>query len=158
MRAVAAALALAAMLSPLRADAAGASPAASLQRAELTPESACASIRKALDGLARAERDQAFALSLAAKGGSSTLVETRLSALLDRSNQLRSTLRLARQSRVARDPRVEQCITTGFGALAEAESLTTDVEKMLYEPNVPRARPGSPLTSGARPAVPAPQP
>ncbi len=151
--AVSAALAMAAMFAPASLDAAGVSAAPSPAPAEITAESACASIQQSLDELARAERDQAFSLSLASGGGPSTLVETKLSALLDRTNRLRSALRAARQSRVGRDPRVDQCIAMGFGALGDAERLTTDVEEMLYQPNASRARPGSPVTPGA----PAPQ-
>ena len=47
-------------------------------------ESACNSIKTALHALAAAEHDEAFALDLAAEGGSSVIVEARLSAVLDR--------------------------------------------------------------------------
>src|SRR6267142_2465230 len=71
--------------------------------------SACNSIKAALHALAVAEHDEALALDLAAEGGSSVIVEARLSSVLDRAQDLRTVLRHVRQSAVARDPMVDQC-------------------------------------------------
>jgi hypothetical protein len=115
------------------ASAAGESPAMTAAPAEETPEAACAQIRGALSDLARAERDEAFALDLASKPGSSTAgIETRLATLLDRTNRLREALRNIRRHASAHDPRVEQCSAMGYKALVEAEKLTSTVEEVLH--------------------------
>jgi len=99
---------------------------------ELTADSACGEIRAALNDLAKAERAQALALDLVSAEGAGVIVETRLSELLQRSNDLRVTLRRVRQSPVGGDQYVSQCITIGFRALVEAEKLSTDVEEVMY--------------------------
>ena len=118
-------------------------------------ESACNSIKGALHALAIAEHDEALALDLAAEGGSSVIVEARLSAVLDRAQDLRAVLRHVRQSAVARDPMVDQCTRMGFRALVTSEKLSSDVETVLSRsPNsiaeAPALRPGR--------NAPAPQP
>jgi hypothetical protein len=94
-------------------------------------ESACNSIKAALHALAVAEHDEALALDLAAEGGSSVIVEARLSGVLDRAQDLRAVLRHVRQSAVARDPMVDQCTRMGFRALVTSEKLSSDVETVL---------------------------
>ncbi len=74
-----------------------------------------------------------MALDLAAGGGNSTaIVMARLATLLDRTNDLRVTLRRVRQSAVARDPMVDQCTRMGFRALVISEKLSSDVESVLF--------------------------
>jgi hypothetical protein len=99
--------------------------------ADENSESACNSIKTALHALAAAEHDEAFALDLAAEGGSSVIVEARLSGVLDRAQDLRAVLRHVRQSAVARDPMVDQCTKMGFRALVTSEKLSSDVETVL---------------------------
>jgi hypothetical protein len=99
--------------------------------ADENSESACNSIKAALHALAVAEHDEAFALDLAAEGGSSVIVEARLSGVLDRAQDLRAVLRRVRQSAVARDPMVDQCTRMGFRALVTSEKLSSDVETVL---------------------------
>jgi hypothetical protein len=137
-----------------RADDALPEAGAMPQESQLTPETACAAIHRALTQLAKAERDQAFALDLDAGGGATTMVEARLATVLDRTNTLRAALRVVRQSTVARDPRSEQCMRMGFHALVQAEKLTTNVEEVLYGPNLSRAGPHAPLRSDAAPPAP----
>jgi hypothetical protein len=125
----------------------------------MTSESACTAIRAALHDLAEAERNQAFALDLESggHGRATAMVEAALSGVLDRTDTLRAALRSVRQSAVARDPGVEQCMEMGFRSLVEAESLTTSVEQVLYGPNLSRQAP--PLRSDAgQPAPPVPKP
>ena len=122
-------------------------------------ESACNSIKTALHALAAAEHDEALALDLAAEGGSSVIVEARLSGVLDRAQDLRAVLRHVRQSAVARDPMVDQCTRMGFRALVTSEKLSSDVETVLSrspgsiaEAPVPRAgrlAPAPPRAGGA---------
>jgi hypothetical protein len=99
--------------------------------ADESTESACNSIKAALHALAAAEHDEALALDLAAEGGSSVIVEARLSGVLDRAQDLRAVLRHVRQSAVARDPMVDQCTRMGFRALVTSEKLSSDVETVL---------------------------
>jgi len=99
--------------------------------ADESSESACTSIKAALHALAAAEHDEALALDLAAEGGSSVIVEARLSGVLDRAQDLRAVLRHVRQSAVARDPMVDQCTRMGFRALVTSEKLSSDVETVL---------------------------
>ena len=118
-------------------------------------ESACNSIKTALHALAAAEHDEALALDLAAEGGSSVIVEARLSGVLDRAQDLRAVLRHVRQSAVARDPMVDQCTRMGFRALVTSEKLSSDVETVLSrspgsiaEAPVPKAERIAPARSG----------
>jgi hypothetical protein len=100
---------------------------------DLGAEGACAQIKTALHALASAEHDESIALDLAANGGHSTaIVEARLSVLLDRTQDLRASLRRVRQSKVARDPMVDQCTRMGFRALVISERLSSDVESVLF--------------------------
>ena len=111
---------------------------------------ACRDIKGALQRLGEAEHDEAFALDLASEGGgtgSMAMVEARLSKLLERSQDLRMTLRRARLSRWARDPMTEQCTKTGFRALVTAEKLSSDVETVLF------AGTESSATAGAEPLL-----
>ena len=116
-------------------------------------EAACGEIKTALHALADAEHDESFALDLAAGGGNSTaIVEARLSVLLDRTNDLRVTLRRVRQSAVARDPMVDQCTRMGFRALVISEKLSSDVETVLFDGDdsfaqAPALKPGAPAAS-----------
>ena len=95
---------------------------------------ACTEIKTALHALAAAEHDESLALDLAAEGGSAAVVvEARLSALLDRTQDLRAALKRARQSAVAREPMVDQCTRMGFRALVISEKLSSDVETVLFD-------------------------
>jgi hypothetical protein len=97
------------------------------------PEGACREIKASLNALANAEHRQGLALDLASEGASTAIVAARLSDLLDRSQDLRTVLRRARQSPFARDSMVDQCTRMGFRALVISEKLTSDVEAMLYD-------------------------
>jgi hypothetical protein len=100
---------------------------------EDAPAAACTEIKTALHALGIAEHDESFALDLASGGGNSTaIVEARLSALIDRTQDLRVALAHARQSTVAHDPAVEQCTQLGFRALVLSEKLSSDVEGVLF--------------------------
>jgi hypothetical protein len=123
------------------------------------PEAACSEIKTALHALADSEHAESLALDLASGAGNSTaIVEARLSVLLDRTNDLRVTLRRVRQSAVARDPMVDQCTRMGFRALVISEKLSSDVESVLFGGDdsfaqAPALKPGVPAAS-----PPAPQP
>ena len=116
---------------------------------------ACTEIKTALHALADSEHAESLALDLAAGGGNSTaIVAARLSTLLDRTQDLRVTLRRVRQSAVARDPMVDQCTRMGFRALVISEKLTSDVEGVLFGGNgndsfaqAPAVTPGAPAAS-----------
>jgi len=125
----------------------------------MSSEEACANIRQALNNLAEAEHAQAFALNLApAQNGSTAMVETRLTAMLDRTSQLREALRIVRRDAAPHDPSVEQCTKIGFHALVEAEKLTTSVEEVLYGRDLGDSSAAAPVRSDAPPAVPAAPP
>ena len=96
------------------------------------PDAACKQIKLALHALAAAEHDEAFALDLASAGGSTAAVQARLSDLVERSQDLRIALRRVRLSKIAKDPRVEQCARMGYHALVTAEKLSSDVESVLF--------------------------
>jgi hypothetical protein len=114
---------------------------------------ACTEIKTALHALADSEHAESLALDLAAGGGNSTaIVAARLSVLLDRTNDLRVTLRRVRQSSVARDPMVDQCTRMGFRALVISEKLSSDVESMLFAGDdsfaeAPALKPGAPAAT-----------
>jgi hypothetical protein len=116
---------------------------------------ACTEIKTALHALADSEHAESLALDLAAGGGNSTaIVAARLSTLLDRTNDLRVTLRRVRQSAVARDPMVDQCVRMGFRALVISEKLSSDVEGVLFGGNgndpiaqAPAVTPGAPAAT-----------
>ncbi|MGC2445688.1 hypothetical protein [Candidatus Binatus sp.] len=119
---------------------------------------ACTEIKTALHTLADAEHDESLALDLATSGANLAIVEARLSVLLDRTNDLRVALRHARESTVARDPMVDQCVRMGFRALVISEKLSSDVESVLFGggdsfAEAPALKPGAPAAS-----PPAPQP
>lgn len=99
----------------------------------LTAYQACADIRGALSALAKAEREQALALSLNRPGSSTAAIEIKLNDLLAHTQQLRDALKSARTSGAARDPHLEQCIAAGFGALVDAEKLSSDVQAIVLE-------------------------
>jgi len=120
--------------------------------ADENSESACNSIKTALHALAAAEHDEAFALDLAAEGGSSVIVEARLSGVLDRAQDLRAVLRHVRQSAVARDPMVDQCTRMGFRALVTSEKLSSDVETVLSRSPSSIAEAPAPRTGRLAPA------
>ena len=133
--------------------------------AELSPGpendagAACTEIKTVLHALADSEHAESLALDLASGGGNSTaIVEARLSVLLDRTQDLRVTLRRVRQSAVARDPMVDQCTRMGFRALVISEKLTSDVEGVLFGGNgddsfaqAPAVTPGAPAASPLAP-------
>ena len=126
---------------------------------QISSEQACAMIRAALRDLAKAEREQAFALDLDPGGrGNSPMVETQLALLLERSSRLREVLRTVRQSAAPADPRVEQCSKMGFRALVEAERLTTSVEEVLYGPSLGGPAPSTAVRSDAAPTASVPRP
>lgn len=117
------------LFATLQTTLAAALPAASDDSAE----AACAEIKTALHALAGAEHDEAFALDLASSGGNSTaIVASRLSVLLDCTQDLRVALRHVRQSAVARDSMADQCVRMGFRALVISEKLSSDVETVLF--------------------------
>ena len=126
---------------------------------ENAPDAACTEIKTALHRLADAEHDESLALDLASSGGNSTaVVLARLSVLLERTQDLRVTLRRVRQSAVARDPMVDQCTRMGFRALVISEKLTSDVEGVLFGGNgsdsfaqAPAVTPGAPAASPLAP-------
>ncbi|MGO9455241.1 MAG: hypothetical protein ACLQDV_29965 [Candidatus Binataceae bacterium] len=121
----------------------------------MSSEEACATIREALNNLAEAEHAQAFALNLApAQDGSTAMVKTRLTAMLDRTSRLRETLRIVRRDAAAQDPSVEQCTKIGLHALVEAEKLTTSVEEVLYGRDLKDTSAAAPVRSDAPPAAP----
>ena len=82
----------------------------------------------------------------------------RLSVLLDRTQDLRVTLRHVRQSAVARDPMVDQCTRMGFRALVISEKLSSDVESVLFGGDdnsfaqAPALKPGAPAASPIAPS------
>ena len=119
---------------------------------------ACTEIKSALHALADSEHAESLALDLAAGGGNSTaIVAARLSTLLDRTQDLRVTLRRVRQSAVARDPMVDQCTRMGFRALVISEKLSSDVEGVLFGGDdnsfaeAPALKPGAPAASPLAP-------
>lgn len=117
---------------------------------------ACTEIKTALHALADAEHDESLALDLATSGANLAIVEARLSVLLDRTNDLRVALRRARESAVARDPMVDQCVRMGFRALVISEKLSSDVESVLFGggdsfAEAPALKPGAPAASPAAP-------
>ncbi|MGC2491245.1 hypothetical protein [Candidatus Binatus sp.] len=119
---------------------------------------ACDEIKTSLHALADSEHAESLALDLASGGGNSTaIVMTRLSALLDRTNDLRVALRHVRQSAVARDPMVDQCTRMGFRALVISEKLSSDVESVLFGGDddafaqAPALKPGAPAPSPLAP-------
>jgi hypothetical protein len=121
---------------------------------------ACNEIKTALHALAESEHAESLALDLASGGGNSTaIVMARLSVLLDRTQDLRVTLRHVRQSPAARDPMVDQCTRMGFRALVISEKLSSDVESVLFGGDdnsfaeAPALKPGAPAAS---PIVPQP--
>ncbi len=125
---------------------------------EGSAEAACAEIKNALHALADSEHDESLALDLATSGGNLAIVEARLSALLDRTQDLRVALKHARHSAVARDPMVDQCTRMGFRALVVSEKLSSDVETVLFGggdsfAEAPALKPGAPAAS---PPVPQP--
>lgn len=120
----------------------------------ITPEAACGEIRTSLSGIAKAERAQALALDLVAEGASTAVVEAPLSELLERTNELRTTLRRVRLNTAESDQSVELCTKAGFRSLVEAERLSTDVEEVLYGPRAnPLAAIGEPEEFGGVPAL-----
>lgn len=120
-------------------------------------EAACSEIKTALHALSDAEHDESLALDLASSGGNSAaIVEARLSVLLDRTNDLRVVLRRVRQSKVARDPMVDQCTRMGFRALVMSEKLSSVVEGVLFDADDSVA--AAPLKSTPPASPPAPQP
>ncbi len=126
---------------------------------EDSAEAACTEIKTALHALGDAEHDESFALDLAAGGGNSTaIVETRLSVLLDRTNDLRVALRHVRQSPAARDPMVDQCTKMGFRALVISEKLSSDVESVLFGGDDSFAQAPAVTPGAAAATPPAPQP
>ncbi len=112
--------------------------------------------------LAKAERAQALALDLAAGGGATAMVESRLSELLDRTNDLRTVLRRVRLSTAAGDPYAEQCVASGFRSLVDAEKLSSDVEEVLFgnfgQPHAFNGLPRASATATPRDSTPAAPP
>jgi len=106
---------------------------------DYSSEVACREIKSALHALASAEHSEAFALDLASDGGSTAIVAARLSDLLDRSQDLRTVLKRARQSKFSREPMLDQCTRMGFRALVISEKLSSDVEVVLFGDDVDNA-------------------
>jgi hypothetical protein len=117
---------------------------------ESGPEAACTEIKTALHALADSEHAESLALDLASVGGSAAIVEARLSALLDRTQDLRAVLKRIRHSAVAREPMVDQCTRMGFRALFISEKLSSDVETVLFDN--PDSLAAAPEPKTARPA------
>jgi hypothetical protein len=99
---------------------------------DYTGDAACREIKSALHALSASEHAEAFALDLVTRGGSTSIVQARLSDLLERSQDLRKLLRRVRNSPVASEAGVEQCTRMGFRALVTAEKLSSDVEEVLF--------------------------
>jgi hypothetical protein len=115
-----------------------------------SPEKACTAIKSGLRELADAERSEALALDLTTDTTTAAMVEVRLNALIDRSQQLRATLAAVRMSSVAHDSDVEECVAMGFHSLESAEKLSSDVEEILYSGGYPVAVAPELTPSGAR--------
>jgi len=100
---------------------------------EISPEGACAAIRRDVGHVARVERAEADALELAGHGADMASVATQLDELLAKVSDLRITLHKVSQSRLTHDPDVANCLKLGYRALYEAEKLTTEVEQILLQ-------------------------
>ncbi len=123
---LAGALALAALTNVSRSSAIAA-------QSQITGDEACAEVRVEIAHLAKAERAQADALQLARNGNDFAPVANQLHQVLDRSAELRTTLRNLGESKLARDAAVANCLKLGNQTLIEAEKLTTEVEQILLD-------------------------
>lgn len=108
----------------------------------IAPNNACPEISRAIDRLAAAEHQQAFALDLYSKAdggpgphrGALPAVEVRLAAMLDRVGELRVTLRRVRSEPDALDnSMVRECLTVGDVALKRGEQVSSEVERIVIE-------------------------
>jgi hypothetical protein len=108
-------------------------PSAMATQSELAAEDACAEVRLGITQLAKAERAQADALQLARNGGDFAPVASQLHQVLERSADLRITLRNFGQGKLAHDAAVANCLKLGNQILREAEKLTTEVEQILLD-------------------------
>jgi len=108
-------------------------PRAMATQSELAAEDACAEVRLGIAHLAKAERAQADALQLVRNGGDFAPVAGQLHRVLERSADLRTTLRNLGQGKLAHDAAVANCLKLGNQILREAEKLTTEVEQILLD-------------------------
>ena len=108
-------------------------PIARAAQSELTGDEACAEVRLGIAHLAKAERAQADALQLARNGDDFAPVANQLHQVLDRSAELRKTLRNLGKSKLTHDAAVANCLKLGNQTLVEAEKLTTEVEQILLD-------------------------
>lgn len=102
-------------------------------QSELSGEDACAQVRLDIARLAKAERAQADALQLARNGNDFAPVAGQLHQVLERSADLRTTLRSLSESKLRHDAAVVNCLKVGNQILVEAEKLTTEVEQILLD-------------------------
>ncbi len=102
-------------------------------QSELTGDEACAEVRGEIARLAKAEHAQADALQLARTGNDFAPISNQLQQVLERSAELRKTLRDLGKSKSSRDPAVANCLKLGNQTLVEAEKLTTEVEQILLD-------------------------
>lgn len=102
-------------------------------QSELTGDEACAEVRGEIARLAKAERAQADALQLARNGDDFAPVANQLHQVLERSAELRTTLRNLGKSKLTHDAAVANCLKLGNQTLVEAEKLTTEVEQILLD-------------------------
>jgi len=143
--------------------------AAAAEEAAIEPSDACPQISRAVNRVAAAEHQQSFALDLYAKTsgnrgpnrGAIPAVEARLADLLARIADLRATLRRVRNARGAStNPTIQECLQVGAAALARAERVSSEVERIVIEArdypvlpqesiklSVPAARPSAGLAS-----------
>ncbi len=107
----------------------------------LAPDVACGEIRAAIGQVARAEREEALALHLMAQGRPTPVVETKLTELQARTGDLRETLRKVRHNAPINDQHVSECIDLGFRSLAQAESLSAEIEDIVMRDGGPLGLP-----------------
>jgi hypothetical protein len=126
----------------------------------VAPSEACPEISRAVDGLAKAEHQQAFALDLYSKSdagpgphrGALPAVEARLAEMLARIDDLRTTLRRVRAAPGAPgNPAVRECIEVGESALRQGERVSSEVERVVVDARgyPPAGTASAPVKSGA---------
>jgi hypothetical protein len=123
-----------------------------------TSENACSAIKAGMSALADSERAEALGLNLTTNAATAAVVEVRLNDLIERSDQLRATLRAVRISSVSNDSEVQECLAMGERTLASAEKLSSDVEEILLYSTDYHVADGPSLKSGEPAPEPSPQP
>ena len=125
----------------------------------IAPSDACPEISRAVDRLAQAEHQQAFALDLYSKSdagpgphrGALPSVEAQLAEMLARLDDLRATLQRVRAAPgAAANPTVRECLEVGESALKQGERVSSEVERVVMDARgYPPAGAASPLRSAA---------